>query len=160
MSDLNIPLKTFKKRIKIRYPLLTVVFIFSFLIIPIFFPYDSDYSPTNSFSNKDGKGHSQIKQQLQFNYNVFQEHLDITNSGNPSNSLIVIISPQRYFTDIEVNFLDDWTKQGGHVIIGGTSKHVKDLLLEFDIDIDISNSKIVDFQTSFENANFVPISLI
>ncbi|OLS17044.1 MAG: hypothetical protein HeimC2_44970, partial [Candidatus Heimdallarchaeota archaeon LC_2] len=125
---------------------------------PVFFPYDTDYSPVNSFSNTDGKGHSQLKFHLQNNFNVIQEHLDFTKYGNPSNSLIAIISPQRHFTDFEINFLEDWTDQGGHVIISGTSKHVKDLLNDLNVGFDISNSKIVDFQSSYENPNFVPIS--
>lgn len=158
MTDLRISLKIFKNRLKIRYPLITIAFIVVSLIIPVLIPY-SDYSPINSFSNTDENGHSQLLNHLQINYNIKQEHLDITKYNNPANSLIVIISPQRFFTNSEITFLKDWTSRGGHVIIGGTSSHVEDLLIDLDIEIEISTSKIVDFQSSYDNPNFVPVSL-
>jgi hypothetical protein len=157
MTDLRISLRIFKNRLKIRYPLITIGFIVLSLIIPVFLPYNQDYSPINSFSNNDKMGHSQLLDHLESNFNIYQEHLDITKYGNPSSSVITIISPQRFFTDSEINFLDKWADQGGHLIIGGTSKHVIDLLNNLNVEIAVSESKLLDFSSPYENPNYVPI---
>lgn len=128
------------------------------VIVPVFIPYYADYSPINSFSNTDAKGHSKVLNHLQQNFNVYQEHLDLTKYDNPTDSLIAIISPQRYFIGDEIDFLDKWMRRGGHVIITGTSKYVMDLIIDLELDVEVSEGKIVDFVAENENPNYVPVA--
>lgn len=153
--NIKIPYKIFKQRLKLRYPLISIIVILMIIIVPYFVPIDKGYSPVKSFNNTGDYGQSKVASVLKSQTSVTIAHLDITNYHSSDYQALIIISADKPFKPNEIDFLKSWVNSGKKLVLIGTTKSMLTLYTSlFQLSTEADNS-LLDYQTKHDNVNYV-----